>query len=32
MADLAFLALAVGFFLACWAYLRGLERLGAPKE
>lgn len=32
MADLLFLALAVGLFLACWAYQFGLERLGTPKE
>ncbi len=32
MADLLFLVLAIGSFLACWAYLLGLDRLGAPKE
>jgi hypothetical protein len=32
MADLVFLALAIGAFLACWAYLLGIERLSGPKE
>lgn len=32
MADVLFVALAIGSFLACWAYLLGLDRLGAPKE
>jgi hypothetical protein len=32
MADIWFVVLAIGSFLVCWAYLIGLERLGAPKE
>jgi hypothetical protein len=32
MSDLVFPVSVIGFFLACWAYLVGLDRLGTTKE